>query len=113
MVAPKLGGSKWRGWFVRYRVEYRHHINVLQLLCEVDISYADSPESLHVKQSRIIWRHERVEAWAKLSSEQHGIQFISRLLREQKVTDHNIESHVNTNYIDIDSYKYMYKYMYK
>ena len=43
------------------------HGIVLNLLSMVDNSYSESPESLHVKKSRIIWRHERVEAWAKLS----------------------------------------------
>ena len=38
-VAPKFGKSKWRGWYVRYRVAYSDHINVRQLLCEVDTSY--------------------------------------------------------------------------
>ena len=70
---------------------YRQYVNVLQLLCQIDISFCDSPDCLHVNKSRVVWRHDKVEAWAKLSCEQHGIEFIKRLLHEQKVTDHNIE----------------------
>ena len=44
-VVPKLGGRRYRGWYVRYRVPYRHHVNVLQLLCQIDTEFCDNPDS--------------------------------------------------------------------
>ena len=85
---PKFGKKKHRGWLVRYRVAREHHAAADSILRCLDASYQST---WHKRKQRAVWNPSRHEAWADLACEQHGIDFVTQLLRDKRITDHNIQ----------------------
>ena len=85
---PKFGRRKHRGWLVRFRVAREHRAAADNILCSFDASYCIRR---HIRKQRVVWNQSRHEAWAWLACEQHGIDFVTQLLRDKRITDHNIQ----------------------
>ena len=87
---PKLGERRHRGWLVRFRVAKKYRAAAENVLHSFDARYVGQDRS-HCHGQRIVWNQIKWEAWAWLACEQHGIDFVTQLLRDKRITDHNIQ----------------------
>ena len=84
---------------VRFRVAKADHQHACDLLLKLDAHYqihvahkirrSDFGVSKCIK-NRIVWQQDRKEQWARLVSQQEGIDFVTALLHDGKIYAHNI-----------------------
>ena len=75
---------------VRFRVAKKHRAAAENVPRSFDARYVGQDRS-HCHGQRIVWNQIKWEAWAWLACEQHGIDFVTQLLRDKRITDHNIQ----------------------
>ena len=85
-------------------------------ICETLLHESDMHFDYRLKKrkKRMTWQQSSQDYWARVGSQEQGSAFALALHNAGYVQEVHVHMHtLNTNYIDTDSNKYIYKYISK